>query len=276
MLVYVHCFRGSMMVAPFGRFIAAAYRTEIQNKVPQLLRRLDAVADGRVAPAVDDIVIGSGRKVTACVIFFDMRNFTQLTSSDDVNALKRTLFLLNCVIPAMMRVLYRYGAYVEKNTGDGLMAVLGVDTNAQVTAKNALDAAVEMFYVLHYLVNPILVAQGIQPIDARIGMDMGPLLLARIGLPTGSSAHERSSLTAVGPAANRACKLQGFAGTNEIWCGDAIQRAASMDRLHLLADVTPGNWNWHYTGSNALYRCWRYDGVAEDPFATILGSALLR
>src|SRR5690606_19176482 len=149
----------------------------------------------------------------------------------------------------------RYGAYVEKNTGDGLMAVLGVDTNGQVTAKNALDAATEMFFVLHELVNPILAAQQISPVDARIGMDMGPLLLARIGLPTGSSAHERSSLTAVGPAANRACKLQGLAGTNEIWCGDSIQRSAPVDRLHLFADVTPGEWNWHYSGSNAPYRC---------------------
>lgn len=264
------------MVAPLNRFVAAAYRSEIRDKVPQLLRRLDAVADGRVAPAVDGIVIGSGRKVTACVIFFDIRNFTQLTSSDDANTLKRTLFLLNCVIPAMMRVLYRYGAYVEKNTGDGLMAILGVETNAQDTAKNALDAAAEMFYVLHDLVNPILAEQGIQPVNARIGMDMGPLLLARIGLPTGSAAHERSSLTAVGPAANRASKIQGFAGTNEIWCGDAIQRSAPMDRLHLFADVTPANWAWQYSGSNAPYRCWRYDGVVDDPFATILGNALRR
>lgn len=265
------------MVAPLNRGIATMYRAEIQNKVPQLLRRLDAVADGRVAPAVDDIVIGSGRTVTACVIFFDIRGFTQLTSSDDPNTLKRTLFILNCVIPAMMRVLYRYGAYVEKNTGDGLMAVLGVETNAQETAKNALNAATEMFYVLHDLVNPALAAQGVEPVNARIGMDMGPLLLARIGLPTGSSAHERSSLTAVGPAANRACKLQGFAGTNEIWCGDSIRNAAPPEKLYLFADVTPHNWNWHYGGNaNAPYRCWRYDEVANDPLATILGNALRR
>src|SRR5690606_31416267 len=168
------------MVDPVNRLNATAYRCEILNRVPQLWRRRDAVAEGRVAPAVDAITIGSGRKVTACVIFFDIRNFTQLTSSDDANTLRETLFLLNCVIPAMMRVLYRYGAYVEKNTGDGLMAVLGVDTSGQVTAKNALDAATEMFFVLHELVNPILAAQQIAPVDARIGMDMGPLLLARI------------------------------------------------------------------------------------------------
>lgn len=265
------------MVAPFNRVFANLYRAEIQNKVPLLLRRLSAVADGRVAPAVDNIAIGSGRKVNACVIFFDIRGFTELTSSDDPNTLKRTLFLLNCVIPAMMRVLYRYGAYVEKNTGDGLMAVLGVETNAQETAKNALNAATEMFYVLHRLVNPVLVAQGIAPVDARIGMDMGPLLLARIGLPTGSAAHERSSLTAVGPAANRACKLQGLAGTNEIWCGDSIRNAAPPDKLFLFADATPTHWNWRYGGNvNAPYRCWRYDGVVDDPFATILTGALRR
>lgn len=264
-----------MMVTPLNRGIATFHRAEIQNKVPQLLRRLDAVADGRVAPAIDDIAIGSGRRVTACVIFFDIRGFTQLTSSDDTNTLKRTLFLLNCVIPAMMRVLYRYGAYVEKNTGDGLMAVLGADTNAQETAKNALNAATEMFYVLHYLVNPVLAAQGVAPVNARIGMDMGALLLSRIGLPTGSSAHERSSLTAVGPAANLACKPQGFAGTNEIWCGDSLRSASPPEKLYLFTDKTPQNWDWNYGGNaNAPYRCWRYDEVADDPFATILGNAL--
>ncbi|WP_395118708.1 adenylate/guanylate cyclase domain-containing protein [Rhodanobacter sp. FW102-FHT14D06] len=211
------------------------------------------------------------------MIFFDIRGFTQLTSSDDPNTLKRTLFILNCVIPAMMRVMYRYGAYVEKNTGDGLMAILGVETNDQETAKNAINVASEMFYVLHDLVSPVLGEQGIAPIDARIGMDMGPLLLARIGLPTGSSGHERSSLTAVGPAANRACKLQGLSGTNEIWCGDSIRNAAPPDKLYLFADVTPQDWNWHYGGNaNAPYRCWRYDGVTDDPFATLLGNALRR
>jgi len=250
------------------------YRSEIQDRVPQLIRRLEAVANGRVAPAVDNIAIGSGRKVEACVIFFDIRGFTRLTSSDDSDTLRRTLFILNCVIPAVMRVMYRYGAYVEKNTGDGLMAVLGVETNAQATAQNAINAAAEMFYVLHHLVNPVLAAQGIECVDARIGMDMGPLLLARIGLPTGSAAHERSSLTAVGPAANRASKLQGLAGTNEVWCGDSIRNAAPPTTLHLFADVTPHGWEWHYNGNmNAPYRCWRYDGEIDDPFATILGNA---
>jgi class 3 adenylate cyclase len=123
-----------------------------------------------------------------------------------------------------------------------------------------------MFYVLHRIVNPILAAHGIAPVDARIGMDMGQILIARIGVPTGTASHERSNLTAVGPAANLACKLQGMAGTNEIWCGDFIRNLAPRESLHLFSDVTPVDWGWTYGGNEgAVYRCWNYHGVAPDP-----------
>jgi class 3 adenylate cyclase len=177
----------------------------------------------------------------------------------------------------MMRVLYRHGAYVEKNTGDGLMAILGVETTNEETAANALSAAEEMIYVLHSIVNPILEAQEIDRIDARIGIDMGQMLLARIGLPQGTAKHDRSSLTAVGPAANRACKIQAMAGTNEIWCGDSIRNSAAAYKLALFDDVTPSGWAWQYGNNpNAPYRVWRYNGRSSDPMATLLTGLLGR
>jgi adenylate cyclase len=130
-----------------NRVVAAFMRSSLREAMPGLLRRMEAVADGRATPTLESMSIGSGRKVSAAIIFFDICGFTQLTDSDDPQTLKRTLLLLNCVIPAMMRVLYRYDAYVEKNTGDGLMAVLGVETDNQVTANHALDIAEEMFFV---------------------------------------------------------------------------------------------------------------------------------
>lgn len=261
------------MPAKLNRMVALMHRNTLRDVLPSLVRRMDAVADGRATPSLETMSIGSGRKVTAAVIFFDICGFTALTSSDDPQTLKRTLLLLNCVIPAMMRVLYRYDAYVEKNTGDGLMAVFGVETNNEVTANQALDIAEEMFYVLKTVVNPTLASLGIAPIRARIGIDMGQILISRIGVPNGSSAHERNSLTAVGPAANLACKMQGMAGENEIWVGDAVRRSARQDRLYLFDCVTPDHWLWNYGGNpNARYHCWRYNGVADDPMATILGA----
>lgn len=233
-----------------------------------LSRRLDNVTAGRVAPAVDKIVIGSGRKVRAASIFFDIRGFTQMTSSSDAITLRNVLFMLDCVIPMMMRVLYRHGGYVEKNTGDGLMAVLGVDKTDSEAADASLDAAEEMFFVLHRLVNPLLQSNQIAPVHARIGIDMGEIILARIGLPTGSSRHERNTLTAVGPSANIASKLQAMAGTNEIWCGESIQRSAKETRQASFLDVTPNDWTWTWGANGRAYRCWNYVGVLQEPVVT--------
>ena len=113
--------------------------------------------------------------------------------------------MLDCVIPMVMQVIHDHDGYVEKNTGDGVMAVFGVD-EADQGANAALDAALTIFYVQKVLVNPYLAGLGIPPVAARIGIDLGPLLLARIGVASGTARQQRNFLTAVGPAAK--CGLQ--------------------------------------------------------------------
>jgi len=260
------------MPVKLNRTVAAMHRGALGEALPRFVNLMDRVADGRIRPTLEAMAIGSGRKVTAAVIFFDICGFTTLTSSDDPQTLKRTLLLLNCVIPGMMRVLYRYGAYVEKNTGDGLMAIHGIELEDAVTANQALEIAEEMFYVLNYIVNPALNGLGIESVRARIGIDMGQILISRIGVAKGMSLHDRNSLTAVGPAANRASKLQGMAEENTIWVGDMVRRLAASEKQYLFDCVTPDHWTWNYGGNpNAPYHCWRYNGVASDPMATILG-----
>lgn len=243
----------------------AEYSDQIAEIAATAEERLDGITSGRVAPAIDEIRIGSGRKMRAAVLFFDIRGFTQRTDSADMQSLKRTLFMLNCVIPMMMSVLYRHGAFVEKNTGDGLMAILGAEEDDAGAANTALSAAAEMFYVLHNVVNPVLSQAGIPSVDARIGMDLGTLLISRIGLPTGTSRHSRNTLTAVGPSANIACKVQGLAGTNQIWCGDLIKVHAEAWRQELFRERTPLDWQWIYSGTENRYSIWHYDASRRAP-----------
>jgi adenylate cyclase len=113
--------------------------------------RLDAVADGRVAPAVDDITIGSGRSLRAAALFFDIRGFTARTSAPVPQELKRTLLMLDCVIPMVMNVIHDHGGYVEKNTGDGVMGIIGAEGTDAESANESLDAALTIFYVLSKL-----------------------------------------------------------------------------------------------------------------------------
>lgn len=245
--------------------VVRTYQDALQEIEVEVGERLATVTNGRVAPALEDLRIGSARHMRAAVLFFDIRNFTQRTGSAELSGLLSTLMMLNCVIPMTMRVLFRHGAWVEKNTGDGLMAILGAeepDTNA---AEAALSSASEIFYVLTNLVNPVLARRGIDPVQARIGIDLGSMLIARIGLPTGQSAHPRNTLTAVGPAANLACKFQAMAGTDEIWCGDLIKQNAPEWRQRLMDRVTPLDWAWEYQPAGGTYDVWHYDAVRRAP-----------
>jgi class 3 adenylate cyclase len=246
------------------------YLQSLRDKLAQIVdgldTRLEAVANGRTAPALDSITIGSGRKMRTAILFFDIRGFTNRTTSADVNSLKNTLFMLDCVIPMVMQVIYDFGGYIEKNTGDGLMAIIGAEKTDAVAANDALNTATTIFYVLKNVINPLLEAKGIQKVDARIGIDLGTVLIARIGLPTGTARHPRNFLTAVGPSANLACKIQGMADTNQIWVGDNIKSYAADWRQDFFIDKTPVDWVWNYSSdANRSYKVWLYNASKSNP-----------
>ena len=69
---------------------------------------------------------------------------------------------------------------MKKNTGDGVMGIIGAEQSQQEACHLSLGAATEIFYVLEYLVNPTLKNIGNSPVDARIGIDWGKLHLARL------------------------------------------------------------------------------------------------
>jgi adenylate cyclase len=114
-------------------------------------------------------------------------------------------------------------------------------------------------------VNPFLAQIVITPVNARIGIDIGNLLLARIGVPTGGARQVRNFLTAVGPAANIACRLQQLAGTNEIFVGDLVWRNARPDRQHAFAPATPCEWPWVHWGTTNPYWVWRFTETRTHP-----------
>lgn len=240
-------------------------RDRFDTATAGLSDRLDAVADGRVAPAIDDIAIGSGRSLRAAALFFDIRGFTARTSSPLPQDLKRTLLMLDCVIPMVMGVIHDHGGYVEKNTGDGVMGIIGAEGSDRTAAKESLDAALTIFYALSHVVNPFLANLGIPAVDARIGIDIGNLLLARIGAPTGGARQSRNFLTAVGPAANIASRLQQLAGTNEILVGDLVWRNARPERQGSFAVATPPGWTWVHLGTTDPYWVWRFTETRRYP-----------
>jgi class 3 adenylate cyclase len=243
-------------------------RSEFKDIIDALPDRLNATTSGRVVPEPEDLSIGSGRKFRGAVLFFDIRGFTNRTGSPNEEGLKNTLYMLNTVIPMVMKLVHDHGGYVEKNTGDGLMAIIGAEAGItnQEASKAALEVAISIFYILSHIINPHLIEKGIEPVNARIGIDIGDLLIAKIGVPRGSAAQDRSFLTAVGPCANLACKLQQLAGTNEIWVGDLVKTYAPSEWQEWFINKTPtNNWTWIYEGTSNTYRAWHFNAWRNHP-----------
>ena len=247
----------------------AEYYEELEERFSNITDglndRIDGIADGTIAPPVEEIAIGSARKMRAASLFFDIVDFTNRSQYGEVEKTKDALHMLDCVIPMVQHLVYDHGGYVEKNTGDGVLAIFtGNDADA---ANAALDTATASFYVLRHLVNDYLEDVDIPKVDARIGIDLGTVLVARVGTARGSAAQARSFLTVVGSSANLASKLQReMAGPNQIWTGDLIKRNAEEYRKGWFVDETPSGWTWSYlNNSNRVYRIWRYTGMKLDP-----------
>ena len=247
------------------------YRNELQNRfdgiASGLPTRMNQVTQGRTTPSLDDLPIGSARKVKAVILFFDIEGFTRREATDTDADLTRTLWTLNCVVPMMMHVIHDHGGYIEKNTGDGVMGLFVAEDGDVEAVKAALDAAVTCFYVLRTFINPHLQSVGIQPVDARIGIDSGNILVAKIGVPSGSADHQRNFLTAVGATANIACRLQQHAGTNQILVGDLVAQFVSEYRRHHLSVAAPTGWT--YLRSGLPYAAWHYSEVRYEPCSLV-------
>src|SRR5688572_29954733 len=122
-----------------------AYRDELKAEFKDLTKtvpaRLRQVTEARTTPTLDGLPIGSGRKLDAAVLFFDIEGFTKRTASGEQADLERTLAMLNYVIPMVMRVIYGHRGVIEKNTGDGVMAIFAEGSTEEIVT-DALDAAV--------------------------------------------------------------------------------------------------------------------------------------
>lgn len=221
------------------------------------LRRLRRIRKGLTMPDLSILQIGSARRMNVAILFFDLENFTS-TSSQISN--EATLFILNNIIPSLTRIIRHWGGTIEKNTGDGIMAILGTETrDLQTIARETIESAMAIRYIMLVEIQNILTDQQLPILNFRIGIDMGEVLISRIGI------KNMNFITVVGDAANRASKLQTLSRTNGISIGENL--ATSLDSyLHrYLEEGTDPSWQWNKNSTGEPYRFFHYTLDYLDP-----------
>ncbi len=140
--------------------------------------------------------MGEERQIT--ILFADIRDFTRFSERKlpyDV------VFVLNRYFANMGSAVEEAGGYLDKFIGDGVMALFGVDGDADRGAREALHAARLMSERLDEL-NHALQADLEEPLRIGIGIHIGPAIIGEMGY------GKTTSLTAVGDAVNTASRLE--------------------------------------------------------------------
>jgi adenylate cyclase len=196
--------------APPGLRLACQIRPSADLTVMPLLNTDATPAEGRVRGGLE----GSERLIT--VVFVDLRGFTTLSEAKlpyDV------LFILNQFFQEMTRALDTTNGLYSQFTGDGLVALYGLDAKDPKTgAADALRGAREMLARVDQL-NRRLGAELPQPLRIGIGIHFAEAIVGSMGPP-------RSQIvTAIGDTVNTAARLEGL--TKEYVCPLILSRRAA-------------------------------------------------
>jgi adenylate cyclase len=184
---------------------------------------------------------GSERQVT--VMFIDLRGSTTL---GEARMPYDVLFILNQFFDEMSKALAATGGHYSNFTGDGLMAIYGLDTaDPKVSSVQALNGAREVLRRLD-TVNARLKADLKEPLRIGVGIHFGEAIVGAMGPP-------RSQIvTAIGDTVNTAARLEGL--TKEYGCSFILsQAAANAAGLNLDGHVLHHATVKGRTGSVAFY-----------------------
>ena len=145
---------------------------------------------------------GDGQEINAVLWFSDMRDFTGLNERLSGPEL---LELLNNYLQLVGDALAAHGGEILKFIGDGVMAYFPAEDALflpMVTA-NALGAARRLIADAE-TANEARAAGGRDPLRFGVGLHVGPVMFGNIG------TEDRLDFTVIGPAVNRAARLEGL------------------------------------------------------------------
>lgn len=235
--------------------LEASYWNAQIERIERLRAKIAARAvssPGRIFPADQDLVIGTGRRIPATILFTDISGFSARASTT-AEEQEMLLRVLNLYFTEMIRVVEDYGGTVEKNTGDGLMAYFEELPGEGVNStQRAVACALTMNAANDIIIAQVLRASNVNPIQHRMSIEHGLITVARIG-----AAQRFNANVAIGNAANFASKMLANLQAGQIGLG-----SNAWSRL-------PEMWRTNWTERSPISTGWT-QGLLDIPYPLFL------
>ncbi len=149
---------------------------------------------------------------SVCVLFSDARGFTELSEGLE----PETVFeILSAHLGAQVDLVYRHGGYIDKYSGDGIMAVFDGEDMAGKCCRCALE--------IIELARSLAEGKGPDGIRLGVGIHLGEATIGNLG------SSEHLDYTVIGKTVNLAARLCGLANQSVV-VSQAVRDAAISDR----------------------------------------------
>lgn len=191
-------------------------RAALYRQLERVRRNLNRYVSPRlrqmVAQYSDTGALPPPKRLDVCVLFTDIRGFTQLSQAIEP---ERLFSLLSQHLAYQVDLVYRYGGYVDKYAGDGIMAVFEGADMALQGCKCSLDI------IAH--TNTAQTDVRSSDISVGCGIHQGPAVIGNIGSP------EHLDYSVIGESVNLAARLCGFASPSNVVVSETIYRTLRDD-----------------------------------------------
>lgn len=168
-----------------------------------------------------------GKKISASIMFTDIRSFTTLSEKADP---AETIELLNDYYAAMFEPISHHGGVVNQIIGDGLMALFGLTADsANNHCQEAVLAALEMMETLKSF-NQRQASAGKPQLRIGAGIASGIVIAGYTG------TKHRATYTCIGDTVNLAARLETYTKVLERpILIEGVTREALNDRIQVEA-----------------------------------------
>ena len=202
--------------APPDCRLACQIRPTANVSILPLLPPTARPADGRSRSGF------AGHEQFVTVMFVDLRGSTKL---GEARLPYDVLFLLDQVFREMTAALTASGGHFSQFTGDGLMAIYGMESGDPASGARAALAGARDMLVRLDRVNAHLLADLPQPLRIGIGIHQGVAIVGSLG-PPGSQI-----ITAIGDTVNTTARLEGLSKQHDgaVIVSRACALAAGLD-----------------------------------------------